>query len=190
MRKQTRNPEPDDCSRTSHSFRPPVHHAKYPSCVTCAAADGSTRDTSGSERACPGELPPWHGNLRDLPTYSVRYFPFPTKKSVDLFCSFTPIHYLCKCGDTQMSVTFRSLQKNLSIYFVVSLQSTTFASAEIRKLGKMSLLTSVNPQWGLTTANEHLGQGRPPTPPWVGFATLPAIAPHPLRQTSCRRLIH
>lgn len=94
--------EPDDCSRTSHSFRPPVHHAKYPSCVTCAAADGSTRDTSGSERACPGELPPWHGNLRDLPTYSVRYFPFPTKKSVDLFCSFTPIHYLCKCGDTQI----------------------------------------------------------------------------------------
>lgn len=52
---------------------------------------------------------------------------------------------ICEISPLTQSVTFRSLQKNLSIYFVVSLQSTTFASAEIRKLGKMSLLTSVNP---------------------------------------------
>lgn len=97
---------------------------------------------------------------------------------------------ICLPPHSQSPFLFAHSQKNLSIYFVVSLQYTTFASVEICKLGKMSLLTSVNPQWGLTTANEHLGQGRPPTPPWVGFATLPAIAPHPLRQTSCRRLIH
>ena len=100
-------------------------------------------------------------------------------KSVDGQCVLPPCH-----GNL----------RDLPTHKVRSSSSHTKKSVDLfcsfGKLGKMSLLTSVNPQWGLTTANEHLGQGRPPTPPWVGFATLPAIAPHPLRQTSCRRLIH
>ena len=67
---------------------------------------------------------------------------------------------ICEISPLTKFAHLRLTQKNLSIYFVVSTWYATFASVELRKLGKMSLLTSVNPQWGLTTANEHLGQGR------------------------------
>ena len=96
---------------------------------------------------------------------------------------------ICEISTLTQSVTFRSIQKNLSIYFVVSLQSTTFASVEIRKLGKMSLLTSVNPLHGDYYRQRASWQGRPLQPP-EGLHP-PRLTPSPpARQPCCRRLVH
>lgn len=77
-------------------------HANYPSFlhVLMPRAAHEISPAKSVDGQCV--LPPCHGNLRDLPTHKVRSSSSHTKKSVDLFCSFDLIRYLCKCGATQI----------------------------------------------------------------------------------------
>lgn len=97
---------------------------------------------------------------------------------------------ICEISPLTKFAHLRLTQKNLSIYFVVSTWYATFASVELRKLGKMFLVGpfAKTPFYQLTPPS-ILAWETPTTPLWR-VAPSPAKASPPPRQRCCRRLIN